>query len=76
VNETGSCRCVCKVKWSCGSAVKIENHGGAAIECARCRDDGGWMRERCATELLFPASCSGGRRGDGGGGCHGGRKGN
>jgi len=39
--------------WSCGSAVKIENDGGAAIECARCRDDGGWMRERCATELRW-----------------------
>jgi len=32
---------------------RLENDGGAAIECARCRDDGGWMRERCATELRW-----------------------
>jgi len=42
--------------WSCGSAVKIENDGGAAIECARCRDGRGWMRDGTAQVAL--AVCS------------------
>ena len=36
-----------------GCCMKMKNDGGAAIECTRCRDGGGWMRERCATELWW-----------------------
>ena len=42
--------------WSCGSDVKIENDGGAAIECARCRDGRGWMHDGTAQVAL--AVCS------------------
>ena len=55
--------------WSCGSAVKIENHGGAAIECARCRDGGGWMRDGAAQVAVAVCSrwlqvCTARREGD------------
>ncbi|QCD86853.1 hypothetical protein DEO72_LG3g1381 [Vigna unguiculata] len=41
--------------WSCGSDVKIENDGGAAIECARCRDGRGWMHDGTAQVALAGA---------------------
>ena len=56
--------------------------GAAARWCSLLQSCGRWLLwlTRCGEAsrrlLLFPASFSGGRRGDGGGGCHGGWKGN